>query len=182
MSASEIMSAPEAQRVDSWELRCRFNRARYWARAQSGEFEQQLDRENTATKDGGPAESIQEQWILSERTSGNQIARFSRFLDKSGREIRQPDPKDLTVNGIRYRLKKGAKIVKEPELGFSDKADQLAYKRLRRWLCRIFGESLDAKWSQSPRLIQGGMWLVKTFRIGEPPRYTLRGFRFRIWR
>ena len=134
------MTASNVIRVDAWEMRCRFNKARYWERAQRGELDAVLDRRNPATT-GGPPNSIQEQWFIYEPNNGPQLARISRFLDQDGNEIRSADPKDLVVDGIRYRQHSGQdRRKREPEYRYKYVWQRKLYGFWRRRVkCPLLG-------------------------------------------
>jgi hypothetical protein len=132
-------------KVDVWELRCRFNRGRFWERLQAHEFTAQVkSRAASQVYRLGPGGLSQEVYYI-DPGSGDQVARVHQLVKADGTlgGGGKPDPKELLVNGTRYHLHSGfgptADRKRDPSLGFSVNWLRSGYKLWRRLKCRIIG-------------------------------------------
>ena len=108
------MAATE-QRVDVWELRCRFNRSRYWELANAQKLDKWRRRRNPASSFGPPG-TFQEQWYIRDPWTQDDLAMVSIFVNPDGTPARSPDPKFLKIGGVEFHLRTGAPIKKDPAL------------------------------------------------------------------
>ncbi len=106
-SDSFIMAPPITVRIDVWEMRCKFNRGKYWSRLQSGE----LTANYTKSKHPAPPSSGQPHCTHSQDVSyldskGQEVARVHQYLlpDQTLGGGGKPDPKRLREGNIVYRL------------------------------------------------------------------------------
>ncbi len=138
ISSSLIMATPIVKRVDAWELRCRFNRARYVQMVQRGELIAKLDRTNPSRS--GPPNTFHQQWYYIHPVSGDQMARVSQFVYADGTIARPPDPKFLFLHGIHYHLHTGPPENKSPELRLPGQWLRAIYKFWRKRIkCPLLG-------------------------------------------
>src|SRR5258708_7594000 len=131
--------------VDVWELRCRFNRGRYWERLQANEF-----TENTKSRPANPAYrlgvgGLSQEVYYMDQTTGNQIARVHQLLKANGAlgGGGRPDPKELLIGGTNYHLHPGAghaaDCKRDPSLRYREGFLRDAYKCWRKVKCKLLG-------------------------------------------
>jgi hypothetical protein len=140
------MAAVPSTRVDVWELRCRFNRGRYWDRLKANELTSRTREKAADPKYNlGPGGLSQEVYYIDPHT-GVQIARVHQLLkaDMSLGGGRKPDPKELLIGGVLYHLHGGStpadKIKRDPSLRYPEGGMRcLLYKRWRWVKCKLIG-------------------------------------------
>ena len=132
---------PVTVRVDVWELRCRFNRGRYWSRLKTGEFHYKTkDKPADPKYQLGPGGLSQEVYYI-DRITGTQIARVHQLVkaDLTLGGGKKPDPKELIINGVIYHLHKGPDIKKDPSLRYPEGIQRQMYKYWRWLKCKLSG-------------------------------------------
>ena len=108
------MSTPPV-RIDVWEMRCRFNRGRYWQRIQTGELTAVYKRnKHPAPLSSGQPHCTRSQEVYYYDANNREVARVHQYLRPDGSlgGKGKPDPKRLWENGILYAL-----LTPEPEEG-----------------------------------------------------------------
>jgi hypothetical protein len=129
------------RRVDVWELRCRFNRARYWQRMQAGEFITRTKSNPAKPASGQPPGTRSEEVYYIHPTTNITLARVHQYvlpgggLGGSGR----PDPKFLCLDGVNYHLHPGGPIHSDPSLRYPEGYVRWAYVAWRRMKCFLLG-------------------------------------------
>jgi hypothetical protein len=132
--------------VDVWELRCRFNRGRYWRRLKANEFDfETKDRPADPKYRLGPGGLSQEVYYIH-KTTGVQIARVHQLVMADGVTLGgggKPDPKELLEGETLYHLHGGsdqaAQIRRDPSLGYPEGVCRYLYKRWRWLKCKLVG-------------------------------------------
>jgi hypothetical protein len=128
----------------TWELRCRFNRERFYPRLQAGQLTEKRDV-NLA-----PPEAQQPPGTLSESVDyyqGNEhVANVHQYRLISGQlgAGGRPDPKWFVVGEIEYRMNKGKPHEKDASLYLPFGFWRFRYGDIRRAACRFFGPKFDS--------------------------------------
>src|SRR5438309_1866048 len=116
------------KRADDWEIRCRYNTAKYFELWQAGRFRTELGESGPASpKSGQPPNTISQIAYYYDRTTNDEIAKVHFFLLENGQigASGRHDPKSVVVDSVRYRQHRGPKeIARDPSLEFAD--DKLA--------------------------------------------------------
>ncbi len=145
------MSLPISLTVDAWELRCRFNKGRYWERLQANEFNMR-----TKSKQANPAYRLgpgglsQEVYYIH-RTTGIQIARMHQLVKADGTlgGGGKPDPKELLIDSTLYHLHSGSGIAgdikRDPSLRYNAAWLQWVYKLWRKIKCLQLGGKMTTR-------------------------------------
>lgn len=105
---------PPFIRIDVWEMRCRFNKGRYWQRMLAGEFRAQCKRDrHPAPAAAGQPFCTRSQEVIYFDNKGVEIARVHQYLrpDQTLGGRGKPDPKMLYDDGVLYRLRTGVQQV-----------------------------------------------------------------------
>lgn len=97
------MPHPPVRRVPAWRLQKIFNRARFWERAQQGEFHQVIISEGKNSPPHEPA-GTRSQMVSYRDANGDEVARVHQYLRPDGTlgASGRPDPKRLFYNGVIY--------------------------------------------------------------------------------
>ena len=129
------------RRVDVWEMRCRFNRARYWQRLQAGEFMARTKSRLARPTSGQPSGSTSEEVYYIHRDTNTTLARVHQYVLPDGRigASGKPDPKYLCLGGVEYQLHEGGGARSDPSLGYPDGLARWAYIKSRRVKCFLIG-------------------------------------------
>ena len=108
ISCARIMPLILEKRVDRWEIRCRFNRARYRERLDNGEFlfDQRKRRPVPAHANLPQDFKFSIEWYYIEPHSGDEVAHGHCYELADG-STTPHDPKHLFLNGVRYSLFRG---------------------------------------------------------------------------
>jgi hypothetical protein len=120
--------SPRVRRVDVWEMRCKFNRGRFWQRALSGELISAVKASgHPAPEKSGQPICTQSQDVYYYDQDHYEVARVHQYVlaDNTLGASGLPDPKRLVYKGIEYRLLRGKASDAPP--------------RLPLWLLRIWG-------------------------------------------
>jgi hypothetical protein len=137
--------SPPEKRVDRWEIRCRFNQARYQQRAESGEFVIETKKKVIRPGSGLPlGYKFSVEWYYINPHDGNQMAQ-GHYYERDDESTTQHDPKHLYLNGVKYSLHRGtgwkADIRRDPSLLFSQGSIMRAiYVHWRRFKCHAWGK------------------------------------------
>jgi hypothetical protein len=134
------------RRADDWELRCRFNRGRYFERLQAGEFKTQTKIQKPNKKSMQPAGTQSHIVLYFDPVTNEEIAKVHQYVlpDGSLGGHGLPDPKHLKVGDIRFKQKEGPVEKKDPSLFFPEGSVwRVRYKNFRRACCRHFGPNID---------------------------------------
>jgi hypothetical protein len=124
ISASSIMAVVlEEHAVDDWELRCRFNRGRYFERMEMGDFRPVVIPETVhpaPSTAGQPPNTLSEMVSYLELTSDDEVCRVHQYRLETGRigGSGRPDPKGLWIQGIHYKQRPGPRENRDPSLQF----------------------------------------------------------------
>jgi len=137
-----MTTIPFSARVEVWELRCRFNRGRYWQRQQAGEFTALVGKSNPARPAANqpPGTFSQEVYYLDRRTNV-EVARVHQYVlsDGSIGASGRPDPKRLHINGVTYRMHRGQDVDQDPSLRFPVGPLRSGYILWRKLKCFTLG-------------------------------------------
>ena len=124
--------SPTPVRIDAWEMRCRFNRGRFYERVLAGELVagQKADRHPAPPASGQP-HCTRSQEVIYYDSTGRQVARVHQYLRPDGAlgGSGKPDPKRLLQNGVLYALTKG---------GAADPEFAPPFLVVRLWCWRIY--------------------------------------------
>jgi hypothetical protein len=125
-------------RADDWELRCRFNRQRFFERWQAGEFRVEYGDAAPASPNAGqPPNTISQIAYYYDRATNEEVAKVHFYLLESG-EIGasgRHDPKRVLIDGILYRQRKGPAVNRDPSLKYSWwRGGYLRFRRIKCWI------------------------------------------------
>ena len=161
------MAVLAEQRADDWELRCRFNRGRYFERWQAEEFHTVYGEPSSASPESGqPPNTISQMAYDYDRTTNDQVAKVHFFVLETGElgASGRHDPKGILLDGILYRQRRGPEVNRDPSLRFPAGEHRDAYKRFRRWCCRVLGPDVDHVLASLDVVSSFGTWIMR--RIG----------------
>jgi hypothetical protein len=132
---------PIERRVDAWEMRCRFNRARYWQRLQSGEFLARSKSRPARPTSGQPPGITSEEVYYIDRQTNTTLARVHQYVLPGGGlgAGGKPDPKFVRLDDIEYHLHPGGGAHSDPSLNYPEGYARWAYVVWRRVKCLLIG-------------------------------------------
>ena len=138
--------------MDIWELRCWFKHGGFLTRLQAGEIKERLIKTRPASPNyKQPSGTMSESVVYIDSYSNEQVAELHQFRLPNGSlsASRMPDPKNLVINGVKFRMFSGDdEIKRDPCNLFPEFAWGLlrrVYGSFRRICCRILGPERDGK-------------------------------------
>jgi hypothetical protein len=133
---------PVTVRVDLWELRCHYKKARYRQRLKNNEFriERGAARPAHPKYNLGPG-GVSLAVYYYDKITGQQLVEVHHLEDSTGSlRHRKPDPKVVVHDGVIYRRIGGSDdTLREPELRFKYIWQRKAYGYWRKFRCLVFG-------------------------------------------
>jgi hypothetical protein len=161
--------AAQLQRVDNWELRCRFNHARIHERGLAKELHiEYSDPKPVSPELHQPPDTMSQMlYYFSDATKKREVARAHRLVRPANcGGATRPDPKRLDLDSVEYKQEKGPEKNRAPELALSERWRDL-YKSLRKLFCRYLGPNRDralaplAHWFLLRLSGRSGSWIAK---------------------
>lgn len=125
--------------VDEWEIRCKFRKAGYAARIQSGDLREHIEKSNHPSKPGaGQPHCTKSQFVSYYDSDGRELVRAHQYRRPDGSlgASGLPDPKVLVYRGILYTVRTS----RVPSEGRGDRPSRATllveriFRALRCWL------------------------------------------------
>jgi hypothetical protein len=140
------MSSPPIVRIDVWEMRCRFNKGRFWERVQAGELNAIVNRsKHPAPPQAGQVHCTSSQEVSYHDAANREVARVHQYLrqDNTLGGKGRPDPKRLLEDGVLYRLQSPPEQTPETvETRVSRLGKKIGFRWMTIWgpiRCRFWG-------------------------------------------